>query len=129
MSAGHRQRGPQEGHSTMEEGEEMRDEENEERTRGGFEQRGRRREKGTDDEVDEKKIVEGQMRIGGAKEVPMLRFLSCFQFVGDVQIGDKEGVGWVGRGGVVVVVTEEWQRGEVDRRNNWSWGVQSVGKS
>lgn len=41
MSAGHRQRGPQEGHSTMEEGEEMRDEENEERTRGGFEQRGR----------------------------------------------------------------------------------------
>lgn len=34
MSAGHRQRGPQEGHSTMEEGEEMRDEENEERTRG-----------------------------------------------------------------------------------------------
>lgn len=29
MSAGHRQRGPQEGHSTMEEGEEMRDEENE----------------------------------------------------------------------------------------------------
>lgn len=34
MSAGHRQRGPQEGHSTMEEGEEMREEENEERTRG-----------------------------------------------------------------------------------------------
>lgn len=33
MSAGHRQRGPQEGHSTMEEGEEMRKEENEERTR------------------------------------------------------------------------------------------------
>lgn len=32
MSAGHRQRGPQEGHSTMEEGEEMRKEENE-RTR------------------------------------------------------------------------------------------------
>lgn len=30
MSAGHRQRGPQEGHSTMEEGEEMREEENEE---------------------------------------------------------------------------------------------------
>ena len=37
MSAGHRQRGPQEGHSTMEEGEEMRDEENEEWTRGGGE--------------------------------------------------------------------------------------------
>lgn len=35
MSAGHRQRGPQEGHSTMEEGEAWRDEENEERTRGG----------------------------------------------------------------------------------------------
>lgn len=33
MSAGHRQRGPREGHSTMEEGEEMRKEENEERTR------------------------------------------------------------------------------------------------
>lgn len=29
MSAGHRQRGPQEGHSTMEEGEEMRDVEDE----------------------------------------------------------------------------------------------------
>lgn len=44
MSAGHRQRGPQEGHSTMEEGEEMRDEENEEST-GGFKQHeGGRRE-------------------------------------------------------------------------------------
>lgn len=40
--------------------------------------------------------------------------------------GEKEG--WVG-GGVVVVVREEWQRGEEDRGNNWSWGVQSVGKS
>ncbi len=39
MSAGHRQRGPQEGHSTMEEGEEMWDEENEERTRGREEER------------------------------------------------------------------------------------------
>lgn len=47
MSAGHRQRGPQEGHSTMEEGEEMRDEENEERIRGGEDlnsMRGGRRE-------------------------------------------------------------------------------------
>lgn len=33
--------------------------------------------------------------------------------------------------GVVGVVTEEWKRGEEeeDRGNNWSWGVQSVGKS
>lgn len=49
MSAGHRQRGPQEGHSTMEEGEEMRDEENEERT-SRFKQHERGREKRTDDD-------------------------------------------------------------------------------
>lgn len=45
MSAGHRQRGPQEGHSTMEEGEEMRDEENEERTREfKWHEKGRKRQ-------------------------------------------------------------------------------------
>lgn len=82
MSAGHRQRGPQEGHSTMEEGEEMRDEENEERTRGGFEQRGRRREKGTDDEVDEKKIEEGQMRIGGDQRGANVAFFVVFSICG-----------------------------------------------
>lgn len=94
MSAGHRQRGPQEGHSTMEEGEEMRDEENEERTRGGFEQRGRRREKGTDDEVDEKKIVEGQMRIGGGpKRCQCCVFCRVFNLWVMSKLGTKKGLG------------------------------------
>lgn len=47
-------------------------------------------------------------------------------------LGTMDGVrkGVVGvEEGVVGVVTEEWKRGEEDRGNNWSWGVQSVGKS
>lgn len=68
MSAGHRQRGPQEGHSTMEEGEEMRDEENEESTTGFKEHEGGRREQ--IDRVDEKKkMVDGKMMIGEGAQI------------------------------------------------------------
>lgn len=71
MSAGHRQRGPQEGHSTMEEGEEMRDEEDEERS-SRFRER-EREERTDEDEVEQIKMVEQQkMVVGSRKEAVVL---------------------------------------------------------
>lgn len=84
MSAGHRQRGPQEGHSTMEEGEEMRDEEDEERS-SRFRER-EREERTDEDEVEQIKMVEQQkMVVGSRKEVGLCAnrvFLLCFYICG-----------------------------------------------
>ncbi len=52
-----------------------------------------------------------------------------FSICGEMsKLGDNEFGTESWAGGEVVVVTEEWQRGEEDRRNNWLWDVQSVGK-
>lgn len=99
----------------------MRDEENEERTRGEGEDSNSVREEGEEKDEDEveggKKMVEGQMMANqGDKRGANVVFLLCFHFVGGDQIGDNGWggrglVGWVG-GRVVVVVTKGERRTE-----------------
>lgn len=96
MSAGHRQRGPQEGHSTMEEGEEMRKEENGERTRE-FKQNDMEEGTGAEDGVGEGRK---QVVVMWWKREPIV-YLWGLYFVRNVQIGNiliVQRDGWVGGG-------------------------------
>lgn len=111
MSAGHRQRGPQEGHSTMEEGEEMRDEEDEERS-SRFRER-EREERTDEDEVEQIKMVEQQkMVVGSSKEVGLCAngvFLLCVFFFLHLWMMSKFGtMNWGGEGAVCVEGRDEW---------------------
>lgn len=115
MSAGHRQRGPQEGHSTMEEGEEMRKEENEERTRE-FKQNDM--EEGTGEEESG-----GGMKTGCGHEVDVGTNGVFVEFVGGIQIENiliVEKYGCVG--GRRVVVKRRMAEGKRRRGGGiWSW--------
>lgn len=109
----------------------MRDEENEERTRGGGED--------SNSVTEEEKRTKTKMgwerckdngKIRGTKEVPMLCFcvfnLWVVSKLGTMNRGDRVLGGGERRSGCSSKRVAEGRGGQ---RNNWSWGVQSVGKS